>query len=315
MPLATHRIRIALAALFTALLFGGTFAWWQLRPSRETPRPVTLHVADRQGVFLVPAPVTLSLPPEPAEAGPQLLEALRHPPAEAGLPPVPPDARWVSGTYAAPAWRVTIAVGQAPGSTGERLLVGSLVRTLLGFVPGAREVRLSLVDGEGRPLPSQHLDLSSPLTLADVSNQLPSAGAGSLRTTLWWLARDSDALVPVQVSLSGDAGLPAQDALDRLVAGPGEDAGAFLRPVVPAGVQPRWGGLVEGTATVELGGELPVGAAGIRLVEATVLSLTELPEVVRVRFTVGGQPLARTVGPYDLARPVSRPSPAPDRPR
>ena len=304
MPFAPLRPRLAAAAFLLAVALVAGLAW--LRGNGGTPRPVTLHLADRQGVFLVPAPVTLSLPTEPALAGPLLLEALRTPPAEAGLSPVPPDARWVSGTFTTPRWHVTIALKQAPGTTGERLLIGSLVRTLLGFEPSAREVQLSLVDAEGRPLASQHTDLSTPLTLADVSNQLPSATQGPVRTTLWWPGKDTDSLVPVQVSLSGDAGLPAQDALERLVAGPGAEASPFLRPVVPPGVHPRWISLVEGTATVDLGTGLPSDGAGSRLVEAIVLSLTELPEVKRVRFTADGAPLARRLGPYDLAQPVAR---------
>jgi spore germination protein GerM len=306
MPLASHRPRFLPAVVAASLAALALAAWLWLRAVAGTPVPVTLYVADRQGMFLVPAPTTLKLRTTPEQAGAQLFEALRQPPADSGVSPVPADARWVEGSYASGQWRLTVALAQAPGSTGERLLVGALVRTYLGAVEGAREVRLTLTDAQGRPMPSQHLDLGTPLTLADVGNQLPSGAGGPVRTTLWWAGKEGGALVPVQVSLGGDAGLPPQDALERLAAGPGAEAASFLAPVVPQSLQLRWGSLVNGVARVELGGTLPTGPDAQRLVTAIVLSLTEFPEVRAVQFVRSGQPLAARWGTINMAEPVAR---------
>ncbi|MEB3224047.1 MAG: GerMN domain-containing protein [Candidatus Sericytochromatia bacterium] len=314
MPPATPKTWFLAAAIAASLAASGLAAAWLLRGTAGSPVPVTLYVADRQGMFLVPAPTTLALRGAPQQCGAQLFDALRSPPAEAGVSAIPSDARWVEGAYAGTQWRVTVSLAQAPGSTGERLLVGSLVRTLLGAVRGAREVRLALTDREGRPLPSQHLDLSTPLTLADVGNQLPSGQGGLVRTTLWWAGKDGGDLVPVQIALSGDAGLPPQDALERLVAGPGAEAGRFLGPVVPKGLQLRWGSLVNGVAHVDLGGPLPAGADAERLVKAVVLSLTEFPEVRAVQFLHGGQRAGVRLGNRDLATPLTRRDVAPEAP-
>ncbi|MEB3330741.1 MAG: GerMN domain-containing protein [Candidatus Sericytochromatia bacterium] len=306
MPPPPFRLRTALAAGAASLAACALVAWLGLRATGGTPVPVTLYVADRQGMFLVPTPATLVMKTSPERAGAQLFEALRQAPGDGGVSAVPDDARWVDGTYAAGRWRLTVSLSQVPGSTGERLLVGALVRTFLGAVPGAREVRLTLTDREGHPLPSQHLDLGTPLTLSDVGNQLPSGAGGPVKTTLWWAARDSGALVPVQVSLGGDAGLPPQDALERLTAGPGAEASAFLAPIVPGGLQPRWVTLAGGIAHVELGGPLPAGAAARRLVAAIVMSLTEFPEVRAVQLLMGGKPVAARLDALNLAAPVAR---------
>lgn len=293
-------------------LLGGVVLAAALRlvgPAAEAPRPVTLYYADAQGMALVPVTARLDAPAEPAAWARAMFERLRAPGEAKLVAPLPAEAKLVEAAWAPPRWTLGVQLAQTPGSTDERLLVGALVRTFTAGWPGAKEVRLKLVDAQGRPLASQHLDLSAPLTVADVANTLATGPGGSgVKGTLWWPAKDGGALVPVQVELAGATGIPPRDAFERLVAGPPAEAAGFLGPVVPGGLAPSWLTLDGGTARIELGGALPAGAPAERFVEAVVLTLTEFPDVTAVQFVQAGEPVDRAVGPFRLAGPVARPA-------
>ena len=297
--------------LASALVGAGALgaAWFAFAPASAPPRPTTLYYADAQGMFLVPAQATLDAPAAPEAWARMVFDRLRAPDAGQGVTPVPADAALVEAAWAPPRWTLGVKLAKPPGSTEERLLVGALVRTFTAAWPGAREVRLKLTDAQGRPLTSQHLDLSAPLTVADVANTLDAGPAGSgVKSTVWWPGKDGGALVPVQIALAGGTGIPPRDAFERLVAGPPPEATGFLAPVAPPGAAPRWDGLDGGVAQIALGGPLPAGEPGRRFVEAAVLTLTEFPDVTAVRFTVDGRPLAGTAGPFRLDAPVARPA-------
>jgi hypothetical protein len=295
-----------------ALLGAGALgsAWyWLGPPTAPAAKPVALFYADAQAMFLVPVETPLAPAADAAAWASAVFARLQAPSGGALQPAVPPGAKLRLASFAAPRWSLTVEAPQAGGSTAERLMVGALVRTFVAGWPGAREVKIALVDAAGRPLPSQHLDLSAPLTVADVANTMDAGPVTSgVRSTLWWPSKDADALVPVQLPLEGGTGIPPRDAFERLVAGPPDEARAFLRPVLPPGVTARWASLDAGVAGLELAGELPTGEPGRRFVEAVVLTLTEFPDVRAVLFLQGGQAIDRQVGPFALGAPVPRPA-------
>lgn len=302
-------------AVVTALFGAGAIATasWLLAPQADPVRQVTLYYADSQGMVLVPITASLSAPSEPAAWARTVFETLRGPRGDKLAAPLPADAKLLEAAWAAPRWTLGVQLARPLGSTDERLLVGALVRTFTGGWPGAREVRLKLLDAQGRPLASQHLDLSAPLTLADVANTLEAApGNGGIKSTLWWPAKDGGTLVPVQIALTGGSGIPPRDALERLVAGPPAEAGGFLAGVVPPGARPAWVSLDAGVARIEVGGKLADAEPARRFVEATVLTLTEFPDVRAVQFLLGGRPPEQAVGTFKLSAPIARPVGAPE---
>lgn len=300
-PLVAAGALIGGVALAVAL---GVFA-----PAPAPPKPVTLYYADAQGMALVPVAARVAAPEEPGAWAGAMFGRLQKAEDAKLVAPVPADAKLTEAAWAAPRWTLGVQLAKPPGSTDERMLVGALVRTFTAGWPGAKEVRLKLVDAQGRPLASQHLDLSAPLTVADVANTVPGGPGGSgVKSTLWWPAKDGGALVPVQLDLAGGTGIPPRDAFDRLVAGPPAEAGGFLAPVVLKGLAPSWVTLDGGTAEIELGGALPDGEPAKQFVEAVVLTLTEFPDVKAVKFVLAGKPVDRAVGPFQLSGPVARPA-------
>lgn len=286
-------------------------AWWLGKPAAVQPQAVTLYLADTQGMYLVPVETRLAAPTDPAAWANAVFERLRTPGTPRLVAPVAADAVLAEATWTPPRWTLAVKLARAPGSTDERMLVGALVRTFTAGWPGAKEVRIKLMDAAGQPLASQHLDLAAPLTVADVANTLDAGAATSgVKSTLWWPSKDGGALVPVQLTLTGGTGIPPRDAFERLIAGPPAEAASFLARVVPAGASPRWVSLEAGVARVELAGSLGKGDGDRPLVEATVLTLTEFPDVQAVQFLEAGRPISRVVGPFQLGAPVSRPATA-----
>lgn len=294
-------------SLFVLVGLAATGVFQISRP--EVPRPVRLFYSDAQAMFLVPVDAALPMPPfeqEQAWAG-ALLERLAASPEPALVPVVTPDVRLLEADWSAPLWTIKLQLGSGFGSAMERLLVGGVVQSLVASTPGAERVQLSLVGGNGKPWESQHLDLSRPLAPADVANQLGDPGRSGLAATIWWRSAGGEALVPVRVPLTGQAGTPPADALARLAAGPPADGAAFLSPVAPAALAPRWRGLEEAIAQVDLAAPVPADAAGADFIAAVALTLTEIEGVRAVRFTVDGQRAAGRVGEFSLAEPVARP--------
>lgn len=320
-PTATY---VAAALVGGVLLFGGVIVlgivpspFHSADPvvatrSVDPAPPLVLHFGDAQGMYLVPVQVAPETPTTPGGWANGIFDRLRTAPRAGLVAAVAPDHKLIDATFAGERWNLTVEVGEPPGSTTERMLVGALVRTFVAGWPGAKEVQLKLVDGKGKPLASQHLDLSVPLTAADVANTAAAGdapGGAAVKTTVWWPMKDGGTLVPVQLELKGATGIPPRDAFERLTQGPPAEAGSFLATAVPPGAKPAWSTLeAEGVAAIELGGELPGDARGTRFIEAVVLTLTEFTDVKAVRFTQSGKPIARTVGPFRLNAPVARPA-------
>lgn len=299
--------------LIVAVVFGllaatgaGGYLWWS---ARDTAQRLELFYGDTQAMFLVPIEKTVPLPPpERASEWAQAVFAhMRSAPDRDVTSLVTPEVKLLAATWVKPTWTLHVQLGPGMGSVSEKLLAGSLVRTFLASYPGAEQVELRFFGADGKPYLSQHLDLSKPLTARDFSNQVGDGANRGLQATLWWMVQGGEQLVPVQVALAGGTGSPARDAFDRLVSGPPSDAGAFLRPVVPAGLTPEWSALEGGVAMVNLNREVPAGASGERFIEATVLTLTEFPTVTAVQFLRDGLPMPAHVGPYQLDKPIRRP--------
>lgn len=279
-------------------------------PVVQPETPLVLHYGDAQGMYLVPVQASPASNDDPLVWAKAVFEKLRTPARDGLVAGVAPDHKLLDAAFAGDRWTLSVEVGTPPGSTTERLLVGALVRTFVGSWPGAKDVQLKLVDAQGKSLPSQHLDLTTALTPADVVN---TAAAGetvsAVKSTIWWPTKQGGSLVPVQLDLKGATGIPPRDAFERLLQGPPAEAASFLASAVPAGAKPSWQTLeAGGVAVIDLTGDLPADDRGRRFIEAAVLTLTEFPDVKAVRFTRVGKPLARIVGPFHLDAPVARPA-------
>lgn len=284
----------------------GGYLWWT---TRDVQQHLQVFFGDTQAMFLVPVEEDAMLPqPSRPEAwAAAVVEQMRQAPNKDVTSLVTPDVKLLVAQWHAPTWTLHVQMGTGQGSVTESLLAGSLVRTFVASYPGAQQVELRLFGPDGKPYLSQHLDLSKPLTAADFSNRV-DGGTSGLPTTLWWKVAAGDKLVPVQVPLKGGSGTPAKDAFNRLLAGPPQEASAFLRPVVPPGLTPEFAGFEDGVATINLNREVPAGAEGEQFIESLVLTLTEVPGVKAVQFLRDGLPMPATVvGPFQLDKPIERP--------
>lgn len=291
-------------ALLLVAAIGGGVLWYT---SRTPAHGVELYYADSQGMFLVPVDTTLTLPATPAEWAQGVFDALRTSPRKGLVAPMTPDVKLLSAHYAAPSWDLQVQVGENTGTTSERLIAGSLVRSFLASYPGAKEVSLRLMGPDGQNFEGQHLDLSAPFHASDFVNTLDDSPPGGLNATVWWTLPDGVTLTPVQITLARGSGVPPRDALASWSAGPPATSRTFLAGVLPKGQSVRWDGLQGGVARVELATPPADDAADRRFLDAALLTLTDEPGVHAVQFLHDGKPLAGAVGPYQLAQPLSRP--------
>lgn len=303
-----HRLLFLLLAL--ALIGGAgyfTLTRFQAEQKVGAPTEVALYAADSQGLFLVPYRQSVALPPLPQAWAQRAFEQLQKRVPSPYVAALPAHAKLVAATYTAPHWRLVISLQESLGSNGERLLVGALVETFLAGWPDAKDVHLTLLDTNQKPLTGAHTDLSRPLTRGDVANQLAGeANYGPLKATLWWPTRDSHDLIPVQVSLAGVTGVPPRDAFERLLRGPDAESGKFLGKLGVAADALRWGRLEGGIVTLDWQGAVPLPPERAEDLRAVVLSLTEFPEVTAVQFLHRGIPLTQRLGPWNLATPLRR---------
>ncbi|HEY9721663.1 MAG TPA: GerMN domain-containing protein [Oscillatoriaceae cyanobacterium] len=296
----------AIAASLLAVLAVGVGVYYWVG-NRAPARNVELYYADPQGMFLVPVDRPLTLPQAPAEWAQAVVAALRTPPRKGLVSPVTPDVKLLEASYAAPDWQLKVQVGENFGTTSERLVAGSLVRSFLASYPGSKEVTLRLVGASGQEFEGQHLDLSEPFHDADFVNTLDEAPSGGLNATVWWALPDGGTLAPIQVTLAHGSGVPPRDALASWTAGPPAASRLFLASVLPPGQSVHWAGLQAGVARVELAKAPRDDAPDRRFVEAALLTLTGEPGVTAVQFLHGGKPLSGAVGPYQLSAPLKRP--------
>lgn len=298
--------------LLLALLLGGAAAYFLLvryQPGQVTAplASITLHAADTQGLFLVPYRQAGPFPATPEAWAQEVFEHLQRKVPSPYVSVVPAHARLNAAEYAPPHWRLVVSLQGNLGSNGERLMVAALVKTFLAGWPAAKDVHLSFRDNKQNPLIGLHIDLSAPLTSSDVANQLVNAPAtGLVKATLWWPARDTRDLVPVQVGLEGATGVPPRDALARLLEGPGPESEKFLAKLAIGTDALQWISLKGNTAELQWLGSVPIPSERGNDLRAVVLSLTEFPEVRAVQFRYAGKPLAQHLGSWNLALPLSR---------
>ncbi|MEB3195773.1 MAG: GerMN domain-containing protein [Candidatus Sericytochromatia bacterium] len=297
------RVRTLVVVLAGSLGLAG-LVWYGF--SATADRSVRLYQADAQGMALIPTSRTLRLPAGREDWARAVFHSLKTFDG-AGVSPIPSGVDLLAVRYNEPQWDVQLRVAAPLGSTAERLLLGAVVRTLLENTPGASRVQIALQNAQGQPYASQHVDLTAPLTLADVANQLPAhAAPGPIKGQFWWPNPAGDSLIPVQTDLLSETGTAPRDALAQLLRGPGREASAFLAPLRSRAEDLRWGSLRDGTVQLECGESFSGPTLRTIEVRAVVLTLTEFPDVQRVAFTRNQSPVGGKAGPYDLSRPLTR---------
>jgi spore germination protein GerM len=303
-------VRSTLFLVIAVLLGAAGLYYFQLLPLTRpaaAPQRVMLYVADAQGVFLVPVPQTVDAPVQPEAWAQQVFARLQKEIPPPYVSPLPADAILSHVEYESPHWRLTVSLQTPLGSTSERLLVGSLVETFLAGWSGAQDVRITLLNDNGTPIIGGHQDLSVPLTRRDVGNQLQGARvSGPVRATLWWPALGSQDLIPVQVDLQGMSGVPPQDALALLLAGPGPDSSKFLGRLNWSTHTLKWNRLDDGVAFLDWQNDVAPTAEQYLDLRAVVLSLTEFADIVAVQILSRGVALQVRWGALDLTRPIKR---------
>lgn len=292
-----------------ALVAGLAWWWTQPQPGPSGARPtsattaapapsaslvpLTLHFADAQGRFLVPKVAKLPWGGTQASLAQvtALVQALQRAP-QGLLPAVPPGVQVRQASYQAPHWVLTLEAPLGLGGTGESLLLGALVRSLVGATPQAEGLKLSLLRPDGQPNTGLQWDLGAPLRPGDFDNQAGAPTAPGVEAKLWWPTKGGSALVPTKLALTPTPGAVAKELFEAWIAGPPGGAKAFLEAGFPPEVQAKWMGLdPAGVATVALAGERPPSpellARGVR---ALVLTLTEQVEVKALRIQHPGAP-------------------------
>lgn len=302
--------RASLTALALALVLGaGLLAFWrqgdgaERAPASET----TLYYLDPQAMFLVPVSRGLPLPKAPERALQMVLDRLASEVPRGLAPALPPNTRAsVKGLKDGKASVTLRLAGPAPGSGGEQLMAAAVVRTA-GTLDGIQEVALSLEGPDGKPLASEHLDLSQPLSPTDPGMEnLYLEGGSGLAVTVYHRIPRAPYLVPIRIPLpAAYQNEPLKGSFALLLDGPPPALGAFLAPSLAPASAWRWNGLEGNTARVLWKGSEPPQAIAVR---ALALTLTEGGGIQAVRIDGEAGPLSGKVGPFDLSRPISRPT-------
>lgn len=283
---------LLLAILLLAGLAGGTWVW----STRHETRNFTLYYTDPQAMYLIPVSEARALPRDDGKALTELLNELTQAPA--GLQPTLPEGtvaevQRISNGQA----NITLQLPSTMGSGAERLLAGAVAKTAasLGSV---REVRLQLLNREGAPYESQHLDLSAPLSPTDpgVENlYLDGAGEG-LMVTLYYTTPDGRYLVPLRRPLPpAYRTQPIEGSFQLLIAGPPSELTGILGPSVPANPGIGWGGVAMGVAQVDWPIDQP--APSEQALRAFALTLTEFDGIRQVSLKQHGQEIASSMRP------------------
>lgn len=131
--------------------------------------------------------------------------------------------------------------------------------------------------------------------------------AGTMRLTIYQASKDAEHLVP-EVHTVPQNTHPAQTALELLLAG---TKNKELTTVIPAGTKLRSVNVKDHIAYPDFTDKLIKGNRGgsaseILIVGAIVNTLTEFPEIQKVRILVEGKPIDTISGHLDLSQPVGR---------
>jgi spore germination protein GerM len=167
--------KVILVCILVAL---GVVAVWlgltrvrQPAAPKEAAKPeslltVTLYFGAADGSGLVPEARDIEASDAPLESVKRVLEALLAGPAGQGVVLVPPAVKvrgvYIDGKTAYIDFSREIIDDFAGGSTGEYLLIASIVQTVCGAFPGIQAVAI-LVGGEEVDSIGGHLDVSRPL--------------------------------------------------------------------------------------------------------------------------------------------------------
>lgn len=133
------------------------------------------------------------------------------------------------------------------------------------------------------------------------------AAAHELKVTLYFAAKDAKHVIPEVRTLPASEH-PATAAVEALLAGP---QNKDLKAVFPNGTKLRSLTVKEHTAYVDFSDKLVKNANGgsameILLVGALVNTLTEFPDIEKVRILVDGKAIDTISGHMDLSEPLSR---------
>lgn len=279
---------------------------WSRPDAPGRPSWLETWYADPGYQFLVP--VVREVKPEylagrsPAEVGLALLQ--QAPSGLVSVLPVGTETRLLPG--AGSEATVEVRLPRIVGSGEERLIIGAVVRTVLG-TPGFERVRVRLAGRANQPLPSLHEDLgrSFGATSPEVRNSWD--GQPGPRITAWFRLKGTEYLVPLDMA-SPLAEEPIQGTLQALMSPP-PGGTAVLEAAVPSGAGLKFvGSPASGSYLVEwTNPDLPPDAWDkARLVSVTVLSLTEGGQVRSVEFRSPAGQISRKIPSYRLTRPITR---------
>lgn len=131
--------------------------------------------------------------------------------------------------------------------------------------------------------------------------------AGTMRLTIYHASKDAEHLVP-EVHTVPQSTHPAQTALELLLAG---TKNKELTAVIPAGTKLRSITVKDHIAYPDFTDKLIKdnrggSASEILIVGAIVDTLTEFPEIQKVRILVEGKPIDTISGHLDLSQPLGR---------
>jgi len=275
-------------------------------------RPTMLYVADTHGRYVIP--VTYNVPWEEGIAKAVVRHLVEGGPAQQflttnGLRAVLPAGTTILGMTVKEDGECIIDFSKeflmAADEVHEQLILDSLVFTLTEFATIDRVT----IWVEGKPLTrmTHGTTVESVLTRERGVNASTSPKATGAAVTVY-MRMDSLAggkfLVPITRPVASVADL-AVSALEQLIGGPGADTG--LSAVMPATSRILKLSLGGSTALVVFSADLAETEDLDVTVAAVILTLTELPNISKVKMTIGGQNVQLSDGKI-LSEPVFRPS-------
>lgn len=277
-------------------------------------RKSILYVTDNLGRYILP--VTYQVPREEGIAKAVLSHLVEGGPAHqylttSGLKEVLPARTTILGMTIEDGLAVvdfSPQLLQTVDVDHERLLLDALTYTLTEFDTIDRVTLW--VNGHLLTKMTHGTPVAAVLTRERGINS-PVSAKGTGNTVTIYLGLDSLAsgllLVPVTRPVAS-AAEPSAAALEQLIGGPAGDEVGLLA-ILPAGTRVQRLNLEGDTAVVDFSADLAQAAKLEAAVGAIVLTLTELPNISRVKLTVDGQCLSLPDG-KNLAEPVLRPSSA-----
>lgn len=256
--------------------------------------------------FLVPVPRQVT--PEHAKGAPAAqvgLDLLRHAPPGLVSPLPPGTTARLASTRGAEAI-VEVRLPRAVGSGEERLIVGSVVRTVVG-TPGIDKVRVRMAGSANQPMVSMHEDLERSFSASSPEVRNSWDGETGTRITAWFRLKGTEYLVPLDM-VSPIPDRPLEGTIRALGAPPPGGSSILERTVMPEAGLEFAGSPASGSyRVVWTYPDRPDDSWDrVRLVSATVLALTEGGRAATVEFRSPAGQIARKMPHFRLADPISR---------